>query len=145
MTFPNPGSVMEFTTGTTRTLTGANSANLTVINSNGTLSFVGNGVVPNHLVGTIQAATGTITIQAGTTLSASNFTLSSCTLNSGTAGTQATISKSSGTVTFTNMTIKDINATGGATFNAVGCVNGGNNTGINFLSASTGNFFALLM
>ncbi len=56
--------------------------------------------------------------------------------NSTTAGAQATISKASGNVCLDYVWIKDINATGGATFNAgVNGANLGNNTGINFGSA----------
>ena len=56
------------------------------------------------------------------------------TLQSGTAGTQAILTKASGTVSGQNLNIKDINATGGATFNAFGSTNMGNNTGWNFLA-----------
>ncbi|QQS29307.1 MAG: HYR domain-containing protein [Sphingobacteriales bacterium] len=56
--------------------------------------------------------------------------------NSTTAGAQATISKASGNVCLDFVWIKDINATGGATFNAgINGANLGNNTGINFNSA----------
>ncbi len=56
--------------------------------------------------------------------------------NSTTAGAQATISKASGNVCLDFVWIKDINATGGATFNAgINGANLGNNTGINFSSA----------
>jgi hypothetical protein len=58
-------------------------------------------------------------------------------LSSTVAGSQATLSQASGTVNASNLTIQDINATGGATWNAFtndGSVNDGNNDGWNFLA-----------
>lgn len=52
-------------------------------------------------------------------------------------GSQATLSQASGTVSVQNLTIRDINATGGATWNAFvtdGNVDGGNNTGWDFFA-----------
>jgi hypothetical protein len=54
------------------------------------------------------------------------------TLLSSSAGSQATISKASGTVTIQRVNLQDQNATGGATFNASGCNDNGNNSGWNF-------------
>lgn len=52
---------------------------------------------------------------------------------SGSSGTAATISKSSGTVNFYQCIIRDIAATGGATFTAnANCTNTSNNSGITF-------------
>ncbi len=54
-------------------------------------------------------------------------------INSTTMGTQATLFKSSGELCFDYVWIKDINATGGATYNAgANGINLGNNTGITF-------------
>ncbi len=53
------------------------------------------------------------------------------TLNSTVAGTQATISKASGTVDGIYLVMQDIAATGGATFNASQTIDNGNNTGWN--------------
>ncbi len=54
-------------------------------------------------------------------------------INSTTLGTQATLFKSSGELCFDYVWIKDINATGGATYNAgANGINLGNNTGISF-------------
>ena len=58
-------------------------------------------------------------------------------LQSTLAGTQATLSQASGTVSVGYLTIKDINATGGATFNAYTVnnnVNAGNNLGWDFFA-----------
>ena len=82
----------------------------------------------------------TVTLPSATTTTVSNFTLSGTagnlvTLNSSTAGTRATLSKSSGTVTTNYLSIQDSAATGGATWLAptnLGNVNSGNNTGWNF-------------
>ncbi len=45
------------------------------------------------------------------------------------AGTQATLSKATGTVNSTYLILQDIEATGGATFNATETIDNGNNTG----------------
>jgi hypothetical protein len=58
-------------------------------------------------------------------------------LQSSLAGSQATLSQASGTVNANNLTIQDINATGGATWNAFvsnGNVDAGNNTGWDFFT-----------
>lgn len=58
-------------------------------------------------------------------------------LASTSTGVQATLSQASGTVNAANLTIQDINATGGATWNAFtndGNVDRGNNDGWNFIS-----------
>jgi len=140
-------SIIEFTTAATRTLSNPNSANLTVINSAGTLTLSGSSLV----LGTIQASTGILQLPASQTTTVTNVVLSNSTLRSATAGTPATIYKASGTVNFVGMTFRDIAATGGAVWRApsnLGNVNSGNsNTGIDFSPTTTnsGNFFALLI
>jgi len=72
-----------------------------------------------------------------------NITGGSCTpiyLYSDTPGSQATISKSSGTVTGDYVFVKDMNATGGATFNLNNSFDLGNNTGWNFATQPGDNF-----
>jgi len=87
------------------------------------------------------AQPSTITLTAGTTQTVSAFGVSGTsgnfvTLNSSAAGSQATLSDSSGTNSVSFVSIKDINATGGATWEAFitsGNVDAGNNTGWDFL------------
>jgi hypothetical protein len=55
-------------------------------------------------------------------------------MQSSVAGTQATLSKSAGTVLGNYVYLKDMAATGGSTFNVYSSVNLGNNTGWNFLA-----------
>lgn len=82
---------------------------------------------------------GTVQLKASVTSTVGSFVANSATmkyLQSTLAGTQATLSQASGTVNASNLTIKDINATGGATWNAYyinGDINAGNNTGWDFL------------
>jgi len=82
---------------------------------------------------------GTVQLKASATSTVGAFATSGSTmkyLQSTTDGTQATISQASGTVNATYLTIKDINATGGATWNAYyinSDINAGNNTGWDFL------------
>lgn len=92
-----------------------------------------------NITNTIQPST--ITFTAGTTQTVGVFSVSGTagnliTLNSSSAGSQATLSDSSGTNSISYTSIKDINATGGATWNAFvtnGNVDDGNNTGWDFL------------
>jgi hypothetical protein len=81
---------------------------------------------------------GTLKLKSGTTNTVGTFVTSGATaksLQATTPGSQATISQASGTVTATNISIQDSNATGGAVWNAsndLGNVNLGNNTGWSF-------------
>lgn len=83
---------------------------------------------------------GTIKLKAGATSTVNAFATSGSNqkyLQSTTAGSQATLSQASGTVNASYLTIKDINATGGATWNAyrnLSNIDSGNNTGWDFLS-----------
>lgn len=93
---------------------------------------------------------GTVQLKAGATSTMGAFATSGTSikyLQSTLAGTQATISQASGTVNANYLTIKDSNATGGATFNAftgsgnsssANNVNSGNNTGWNFIPSGSG-------
>jgi len=81
---------------------------------------------------------GTIQLKNGVTSTVGAFTTSGTNqkfLQSTLAGSQATISQASGTVNASYLTIQDINATGGATWNAskiLDVKNLGNNSGWNF-------------
>jgi hypothetical protein len=80
---------------------------------------------------------GTIQLKAGVTSTVGNFVTTGTNVKnfqSTLAGSQATISKASGTVSATYMRIQDSYATGGATWNAQYSTDDGNNTGWNFLS-----------
>lgn len=91
-----------------------------------------------NITNTVQPAT--ITLTAGTTQTVSAFGVSGTsgnliTLNSSSAGSQATLSDSSGTNSVSFVSIKDINATGGSFWSAYtsnGNVDAGNNTGWDF-------------
>ena len=82
---------------------------------------------------------GTVEFKAGVTSTLGSFVVTSPrprTLRSTLAGTQATLSQASGTVTAIQLSISDINATGGATWNArtdLGSKDITNNTGWNFI------------
>lgn len=81
---------------------------------------------------------GTVQLKNGATSTVGAFATSGTNqkfLQSTLAGSQATLSQASGTVDTSYLTIKDINATGGATWNAFvsnSNVDGGNNTGWDF-------------
>lgn len=94
---------------------------------------------------------GTLLLKAGTTNTVKSFVTTGSNLKyleSTIAGTQATITDSSGSNTVTYLSIKDSNATGGATWDALDAtnVNAGNNNGWLFTvppSGSNGNFFLM--
>jgi hypothetical protein len=83
---------------------------------------------------------GTVQLKAGVTSTVGSLATSSTNqkfLQSTLAGTQATLSQVTGIVSTGYLTIKDINATGGATFNAYTVnnnVNAGNNLGWDFFA-----------
>jgi hypothetical protein len=83
---------------------------------------------------------GTIELKDGVTTTVGSFGTSGSNqkfLQSTTPGVQATLSQASGTVSVSNLTIRDINATGGATWNAFvtnNNVDAGNNTGWDFFT-----------
>lgn len=83
---------------------------------------------------------GTVKLKNGVTSTVGAFATSGTNqkfLESTLSGSQATLSQASGTVSVSNLTIKDINATGGATWNAFvtnGNVDAGNNTGWDFFT-----------
>lgn len=94
-----------------------------------------------NITNTVQPAT--ITLTAGTMQTVRAFGASGTagnliTINSSTAGTRATLSDSVGTVEVSNVSIRDISATGGANWNAFlksGNVDAGNNLGWDFFPA----------
>jgi hypothetical protein len=90
-----------------------------------------------------------IRFEDGETQTVNNFTVSGSagnlvTLEAQVPGNIWYLTKTSGTVTVTYCDITDSDANGGATFNCINGVNGGNNTGWNFSSSSfsSGNFLA---
>lgn len=95
--------------------------------------------------GTITFNNGTLQLPAGLTTTVAGFTTSGTTLKyltSSSSGTQATLSGASGANTVTFLSIKDSNATGGATWDASAAsnVNAGNNTGW-FFGGGASNYF----
>lgn len=100
-----------------------------------------------NITNSVQPAT--ITLTAGTTQTVAAFGVSGTagnliTLNTSTAGTRATLIDTDGTNEVSNVSIKDINATGGAIWNAFlksGNVNAGNNLGWDFFQ-SVGQVFS---
>ena len=90
------------------------------------------------VTGTLTITNGTLQLKAGATSTVGMFATSGTNqkyLQSTTPGTQATISDASGTISVSYLTIKDSNATGGATWQAYTTnsnVNDGNNTGWTF-------------
>jgi len=111
----------------------------------GTLTVTGSNTFAN--ITNTYAATGatTISLTAGTTQTVSSFTASGApgkllTLQSTTPGTRATLSDASGAINVSYLNIKDIAATGGASWTATDSIDGGNNTGWVFQVGSSGNF-----
>lgn len=121
-----------------------------VLNQGGAGALTITGANTFNNITNTYGATGatTITFPASTTTTVSNFTAVGTagrllTIDSSSAGTRATLSKTSGTVNANYLNIKDSAATGGAIWNAgANSVNGGNNTGWIF-SLAGGNMFLM--
>ena len=170
-TINGSGNVWITSPGTNLTLSGASSTIVLQDNSttarsfgsgtglvHGNLVFSGSNTVATTFSGTSTWGTWsstktvpfTITLTSGNTYTLGDWTISGSagnlvTLNASTAGTRATLSKSSGTVSVDYLDIKDSNATGGATWYAgANSVNSGNNLGWIFSAIVTSiiNFFA---
>lgn len=82
----------------------------------------------------------TITFEAGSTTTVTNFSLAGTannltTINSSIQGTQFTLYKSSGTVSTDYLSIEDSNATGASWYAGANSVNVNNNTGWLFMAA----------
>lgn len=106
--------------GCTATITGANTFTNTTI----ALSSVAATLILQHGVTQIFTNPPTLTGVSGHKL----------TINSDSAGSRATVSCASGTISGSFLDIKDSAATGGATWNAANSTDSGNNTGWNFAS-----------
>ena len=137
---PSTG-VISMTSASAKTFAGGTRAWPTLNQGgSGTLTIQQSNTFAN-ITNTVQPAT--ITLTAGTTQTVAAFGVSGTagnliTLNSSTAGTRATLSDSVGTVEVSNVSIKDISATGGANWNAFlksGNVDAGNNLGWDFFPA----------
>ena len=108
----------------------------------GALTITGANTFTN-ITNTVQPAT--VTFPSSTITTVTNFSLTGTvgnliTINSSTAGTAATLSKASGAVSVSYLSIQDSTATGGATWTAISSTNVSGNTGWTFSSISTGNF-----
>ena len=144
-----------------------------ILSNNGSVTFAGGGATYYNL---LLSGSGTYTITGANTfgflgntglnstlilpsnvtttvIGSNNFNYAGNTgyqaiLKSSTPGVQATLYQSSGIWNSVNTTIQDINATGGATWNALltaGNVDNGNNTGWNFIAAALGNFLMMFI
>lgn len=143
---------ISMTGAASKTFTGGGSAFNCVLRQSGlgTLTIAGSNTF-SDITNTVQPTT--ITFTAGTTNTFSNFSLSGTagnlvTINSSTAGTQASVSKSGGIVSCDYLSIQDSAAGGGATWYAgANSTNVSNNTGWIFSAPPVpgiGNFFTFL-
>jgi hypothetical protein len=129
-----------------RTFAGGNKTYYNLYFENGgdfptnTVSITGSNTFNNLLNNNTYPVT--IIFPSGATQTVSNFGLSGATyanlttIKSSTSGVQATLSKASGTVTASYLSIQDINATGGATWIAQNSIDVSNNSGWIFTSSS---------
>jgi hypothetical protein len=119
----------------------------TIIMTGNSRTFAGGGLTYNNVrfSGTPITVTGantfntltvdsgkTCTLPASTTQTASALSWNGATIQSSAAGTAATVSVASGTVTMNWGSLKDITAEGGATFNGVNVTNVSGNDGWNW-------------
>lgn len=144
--------------GATNLTFNAGTSTISVNGSSGTKTFAGGGYTYNtvklgattgsavlsisgaNTFGDIQSArtnAATIRFTAGVTQTVGAFTASGTAGNllsiiSATAGSQFTLSKASGSVSISYVSLKDCAATGGASFTATNSTDAGNNTGWSF-------------
>ena len=143
MTFASNSNALSFAQPGSKTIT----TNGVVINRPISFPSTASGGIWSFADALTQGSTRAFTITAGTvkfkngvTSTVGAFATSSTEqkfLSSTVAGSQATLLEASGTVNASRLTIQDINATGGATWNAFtndGSVDDGNNDGWNFLA-----------
>jgi hypothetical protein len=141
LTYP---SITAFTDNTT------DAFNKLVFGSGATTQTVTNLTINNNLNANTATIDFNVQLFAGSTLNVGSITIAGNNVNgaiyvalsSTTAGTQATLSKTSGTVSVSYVKIKDSIATGGATWLAPttsGNINNGNNTGWIFGAYSANN------
>lgn len=141
--------VLSNTTTTARTFAGGALTynNLTIGGATGISALTFTGANTFATLNSTKTVAHTITFPASTTTTVTAFGIigtagNLVTLNSSTAGTQATLSQATGTVNSNYLSIQDSNATGGAIWNAgSNSVNVSNNTGWIFTSSS--NYFLL--
>ena len=135
------GSTISMNSASNKTFGGGNLAYGTLVQGGaGILTVAGSNTFAD-ISNTVQPAT--VRLEAGATQTVSAFSLSGTsgnliTLITNVAGTRATLSDASGTVSVSFVSIKDINATGGATWDSLltnGNVDAGNNLGWNFGAA----------
>jgi len=159
----NTGSSCTLTAGTNPTTFVSTSATQTITpngktwdfplvlgTGSGTPTFAFSGAFTQGSTRMFTFDIGTLQFTASTTNTVGYFVTSGSTLKyltSSSSGTQATISQASNTVNATYLSIKDSNATGGATWNAPTAssnVDAGNNTGWSFANpTSTGNYYLI--
>ena len=138
------GLIISMTAATAKTFAGGGVSYPTLNQGGaGALTISGNNTFAD-LTATTQPST--ITFTASSTQTFNFFTLSGnvstasiVTINSSTPGTQATLSKASGTINASYLLIQDSNATGGASWNAQNSINAGNNSGW-LITGSSGMF-----
>jgi len=158
LTINSAGTFKGISTGTTLTNTGTISGSgytvdvpgLNIGNVSASSNITIGSSAVSYTINNLSVSSGgggSVTLFAGSTLNiAGNLSIDGVsgntnTLKSSTSGTQAYISKSSGTIITNNLYIIDSNATGGATWRAptnYGNIDGGNNSNWNFAAISAG-------
>jgi len=142
---------ITLTGATAKTFVGGGSTFDCTLNQGGagTLTISGSNSFTNITNTYKSVGATTIRFTAGTTQTFTNFNASGeatrlLTIDTTTSGTQATLSKSFGTVNVEYLSIRDSNATGGAGwFAGTTSTNVSNNTGWIFTAGGTNNFFLL--
>ena len=141
MSFTATANTLTFAATTAQTITTGGLTVDTALNFNGIGgSWAFQDAITQGSTRAFTITNGTIQLKSGVTSTVGSFATSGTTqkfLQSTLAGSQATLSQVTGIVSTGYLTIKDINATGGATFNAYTVnsnVNAGNNLGWDFFA-----------
>lgn len=146
LTFSGASSTIVMTSASAKTFSGGGltygklthgGGGIMTISGSNTFSELANSAQP------VAVRFTTSTTQTVTTFSYAGTAGNLVTIDSTTATVTATLSKASGTVNASYLSIRDSTATGGATWNASNSTDVSGNTGWNFgaAGAATGNFF----
>ena len=149
-TFRNSSaSDLVFDAGTSEIITNQLRGDL---NGNGPFTYYnityenGGSLYNNNTINSVTLNEGTLLLESGATQTISQLVINGDKfrvpeIKSFDDGSAATFSASSGTVTIDYVRLKDIHATGGATFNATNSVDLGNNTGWNFTVPASQDYY----
>ena len=142
-------SDLVFDAGTSEIITGQLRGDL---NGNGPFTYYdiiyeeGGSLYNTNNINTVTLLDGSLVVESGSVQHLNDFIAdgdkySDLEIRTFSAGSEATFSISSGTIDIDFVSLQDIHATGGATFNATNSIDNGNNTGWNITAPTGDDYF----